>query len=76
MTVETVAAATEASDQLTGAPRPVFRPGDRVLALILVGVTFCLALQSGALPPMSFTRPDQDSTSNGNTGGAGGDGSE
>lgn len=49
MTVETVAAETAASDQLAAAPRPVFRPGDRVLALILLGVTFCLALQIGGI---------------------------
>lgn len=49
MTVETVAAATAASDQLTDAPRPVFRPGDRLLALILLVVTFCLALQIGGI---------------------------
>src|SRR5690348_9775569 len=49
MTVETVAAATAASDQLAAAPRPVFRPGDRVLALILLVVTFCLALQIGGI---------------------------
>jgi hypothetical protein len=49
MTVETVAAATGASDQLATAPRPVFRPGDRVLASILLVVTVLLALQIGGI---------------------------
>jgi hypothetical protein len=31
------------------APRPVFRPGDRVLAIVLLVVTFLLALQIGGI---------------------------